>query len=402
MDLRPVLWASILKLAVLAGVVALQLIWFLTRTALRASNVLWLLILVRLERPEQVLASGTLGFWFEYGETSATGYALKFSILEASNQFTNVTIWNSSNDMAFYASGLTYPTIFYNVEKDVWHYFIFEWKNTNQVRFNLDGSWTDWKTPAYSRATISRFESLVQTGVGAYVVLDHFTDDPVLACSLEYCELCTTYYNCASAGCSWYYHPLYGNYCSEMPGGECYSGIYGCENCATIENCEAEQYCYWFEGNCRFGTGVCGPGVKLQFCETQETCEAQSGYWYGGFCWSDEAPEIIDWETYYGEYGDYATASDWIISIASSSTGFFENVGGFLTTFKNFFDLQSAYQKGLEFGSAIPSARGYLAIFDDFLGVLPVSGLFLFILGFMLAVGVFRVVRNLIQLIKFW
>lgn len=274
-----------------------------------------------------------------------------------------------------------------------WTYWEIQWENGN-IKYTFDGG-LNW---------IETYDSDVVAGVNGYfsfgnaarnVYFDDFGGSN--------CQFNQTYLTCENAGCCWYYSYLLWEYfCVECPTGECSSGIYDCQNCLTEETCEAEEFCYWFEGFCRYGTGECGEGLELQFCENQADCENAGGYWYGDYCWLEAKPSLLDFGDYYDEHGDYATPSAWIVSVASSTTGFFESIGGFLTTFEKFFDLKEAHQRGIDFGSAIPTARGFLTIFDDFLGNLPISGFFIFILGFMLAVGVFRIVRNLVQLLKFW
>jgi hypothetical protein len=111
---------------------------------------------------------------------------------------------------------------------------------------------------------------------------------------------------------------------------------------------------------------------------------------------------LTNWDDYYAEYGDYATATAWITNVASTTSLFLGQMGGFLSVFENNFDLMEAFERGKNFGGAIPLARGYLTIFNDFLGGLPIGEFFIFLIIFMLAVGVFRIMRNLFQMIKFW
>jgi hypothetical protein len=283
--------------------------------------------------------------------------------------------------------------------------FVFEAPNLLDVylNFNLILSTTTYST----WTTVSNIEFMGYYGVD--VPWEFWVDDIE---GFNDCAIYSNYYNCEEAGCCWAYasqywqaFPEYSEYCAPCPTGECGESLYDCPNCLTQETCEEWNFCYWYQPDeiCKFGTGVCGEGINLQFCDTGEDCEGAGGYWYDDYCWLSAPPEIFtDWDTYYDLYGDYATASEWITGVASTSFGFFQNIGGFLTTFGDRFDLQEAYQKGKNFGKAIPLARGYLGLLNDFAGDLPIGEFFIFILVFMLAVGVYRLVRSLIQLVKFW
>jgi len=345
------------------------------------------------------LATGTLGFWFMVGENDTSLWSL---YQDPAENLLFTIVKSAGSNLYYYGKNptLNYWLIF-PAPQDIWNYFIMEWKDSDQVRFNLNGGWSEWLVSAYSRVSIQHF--LAQSDNVGYALLDHFTDDPEFKCEAETCELCETSYTCQQAGCAWYYHPLFGNYCEAIHPTECASGWDSCQHCGTIETCEAEDFCYWFENSCWYGTGVCGEGLELQFCATQGECEGAGGYWYDNFCWISGPPiNLLDWEDYYAEFGDYATASPWITGVASSTTGFFGVIGGFLSAFSDSFNLQDAYSKGETMGSAIPTARSYLEIINEFFGNLPFAEFFIFILGFMLAIGVFRITRNLIQTLKFW
>jgi hypothetical protein len=174
-----------------------------------------------------------------------------------------------------------------------------------------------------------------------------------------------------------------------------------CNYCITETACE-DQGCYWNGSECYYGTGECGEGLELQFCDNEGDCETAGGYWYDDYCWLSAGTEVSSFDDYYAEYGDYATPTAWISDLADGTGGFFNSIGGFLSTFKAFFDLRKAIDYGKIFGGAIPTALSYLKIINDFCGGFPVASLFIFALGFMLAIGVFRIVRNLVQLVKFW
>lgn len=288
-----------------------------------------------------------------------------------------------------------------NPEIDNWYSFSCGWDlssgdpDERKIRCKVDsGDFTSWLEPKDKLGTdVKKFTH------NLYLLNDGIDEIG----EFESCGLYQSWLPCQNAGCCWYYfHLFYQNVCVECPTGECESGPDTCSNCLTEINCEAEDLCYWFEGICKFGTGSCGEGLELSFCENQEDCEIAGGYWYDDFCWLSAPVSLTSWEDYYTEYGDYATSSAWISNMASNTSLFLGQMGGFLAIFENNFDLREAFERGKNFGEAIPIARGYLKIFDDFLGGFPIGEFFTFLLIFMLAVGVFRIMRNLFQLIKFW
>ena len=105
---------------------------------------------------------------------------------------------------------------------------------------------------------------------------------------------------------------------------------------------------------------------------------------------------------YYGEHSSFATPTDFILSIYGFTSPLIENINSFLTGFDDIFDKQEASEKGAEFGSAIPTARGYLAIINDFFAGFPVSELFIFLILTIIVIIVFRVIRILVQALKVW
>jgi hypothetical protein len=172
-----------------------------------------------------------------------------------------------------------------------------------------------------------------------------------------------------------------------------------CAVCITEASCNAQaDHCYWWAGSCKYGSKECGPDLKLQFCLTEGECITAGGYWYGDFCWVSPLMGLTSWSDYYDEYGGYETPSDWINNLATSVESFLGKVGGLIFSFTENFDVAEAMAQGEKLGSAIPKARAYLGIFNSFFGDFPVGEIFLFVLVLMLAVGIFRLFRNL----KFW
>ena len=124
------------------------------------------------------------------------------------------------------------------------------------------------------------------------------------------------------------------------------------------------------------------------------------GFWKADFCWEIEPPEIIDWENYYLEHSDFETPTSLVSSLVELIKQPLETAGGWLVSLENIFDTAQATQKGEQFGEAIPIARSYLMTINDFFNGFPVSEIFIFFLTITLAVGVFRIIRNIIALIK--
>lgn len=232
-----------------------------------------------------------------------------------------------------------------------------------------------------------------------------YSDDPGV-CSEENLEVCLTQEDCAGAYGWWHYNWQTNEMeCGEYPSpGVCAESTWSCQYCDYSE-CVALDGCYWSDNYCYSSEIelVCGTETSVIFCQSEGDCTTAGGYWYNDQCNYNPAPVFTPWDDYYDEFGDYATATDWINSVASSTGGFLENIGSFMSGFQNFFNVDYAYEKGTSFGSAIPIARGYLEIINQsiFAGY-PIGEIFIFVLGFYLAIGVFRMIRNLFALIKFW
>lgn len=278
----------------------------------------------------------------------------------------------------------------------VWHIVLFEWDGVEKkARMNLDGTgWTVWKTSDFT--SFDRIIIYSNSSVEGY--LDTFGEE---ICMSGFCDKCYTPYTCQNADCCWYYASLPEfNVCSDCPS-ECAGGYYDCAYCLTQETCE--EYiptCYWINGECKYSQGYCSTGLRIVFCTTEEDCTNNGGYWYDDFCWTNPKSTLTSWEDYYDIHGEGEVPTEFVNGLAASIGDFISKVGGFLTTFNASFDKRAAYQRGQDFGSYLPIARGYLGILDTFAGNLPIGDFFLFVLIFMLAVGVFRVVRIIIQLIK--
>ena len=110
----------------------------------------------------------------------------------------------------------------------------------------------------------------------------------------------------------------------------------------------------------------------------------------------------FDFIDYYAEHSNFSTPTAFILSLSDFASPLIENLQSFLDGFDDIFDKTEASAKGAEIGSAIPTARGYLAVINDFFGDFPISELFIFLILTILVIIVFRVIRTLIQLVKVW
>lgn len=282
-------------------------------------------------------------------------------------------------------------------------------ETTEKVRGSCNQQgWSEW-LDAYTGA----FDYINKIKIiGSYfgVGFEFYLDDLGEGTPNQFCAEIESQGLCEATGCCWYFDEwLFVNkfypyeFCISCQMGTCASEFESCKYCSEAE-CGEQEFCYWYDktDECRYGTGHCGEGLELQLCDNKADCETNGGYWYDDFCFFYPKSELLDWEAYYDEHGDYATPSAWISGVASSTGGLLSKIGGFLGAFDENFDLNLAYSRGKELGSALPVARGYLAIIDDFLGGLPIGELLIFTFVLMLAVGTFRVIRNLVQLFKFW
>ena len=292
------------------------------------------------------------------------------------------------------------------VAKSAWHRIDLAWDcGTDRITMTIDEIpyLTNYDMSGTPKPSIYGFDfTYPYSSASTYTFIDNlYATQP--SCSSEYPELCTDYILCSAVGGWWHYNWETMEYeCGSAPSsGTCTASIFGCQYCDYSE-CNTTDGCHWGDNFCQFGSGICGTGLDVAFCDAEE-CLTNGGYWYGDSCNYNPPPILTPWDEYYSEYGDYATSTEWINSIASSTSAFFENIGSFILGFQSFFDITDAYQKGTSLGSAIPTARGYLEIINEsmFAGF-PVGEFFIFVLGFYLAIGVFRMIRNLFQLIKFW
>jgi hypothetical protein len=293
----------------------------------------------------------------------------------------------------------------YPVSLDDWHYLQIESTSTDQIRFTIDGTSTDWITTiSFSGHPFNRLSAYAWLRGDFY--WDFYTEAPTSYPCSDY----TSEGECeADPNCVWWFSQYLFDMnlwpyesCEEKEEVEdfCAGDYFSCKYCNTTTTCAVEGCYWWDDEECHYTSDDCGEGLALQFCLNQGECEGAGGYWYLDFCWLNEGTALLSWDSYYNEFGDYATPTAWIDSVASSTEGIFFTISGFINTFRSSFKIENAYEKGNIFGGAIPVAFGYMAIINQFCGDFPISQLFLFTLGFMLAVGVFRIIRTLVPMFK--
>jgi hypothetical protein len=290
---------------------------------------------------------------------------------------------------------------------DNWQPINIQWRlevdNHYSFRFSYGGNdFTAWQESGY---TTDLFPTIDYLGFSGTAQNNFYIDNigpeilPIDCADYLTMNTCQNYL----PTCCWGWDYQAQNFkCDFCPSSECTltpNPYTDCAFCLTQPTCAAQSdHCYWWAGGCKYGTKKCGADLKLQFCLTEGECTTAGGHWYGDFCWVSPLMGLISWSDYYDTYGDYETPSDWINDLSASVESFFGKVGGLIFSFTENFDIAEALFQGESLGSAIPKARAYLGIFDSFFGDFPIGDIFLFVLVLMLAVGIFRLFRNL----KFW
>jgi len=120
----------------------------------------------------------------------------------------------------------------------------------------------------------------------------------------------------------------------------------------------------------------------------------------------DERPDLTtdyifdDWEDYYNSFSEkFENSTPLFISMADSFKPIITKAGEFSLFAENYFNQVEAEQKGANLGMAIPTARGYLIVLDDFIG-LPLSGLLLFYFLTIAVVISYKVILSIIKIFK--
>jgi len=276
------------------------------------------------------------------------------------------------------------------------------------VGYTIDGVKTDWSednnqclwyNQAKTDVILDRYQAThFRT---ADLGFDNLNNE--ITCGPENCTACLGWFDCQVVGCCWYYQPWYppplDNYCDTCEG-EC-SYPLNCGLCETEATCETAG-CYWTGDYCTQFEWECGGELACQFCATQETCEAEGCNWntLSETCWYAVPTLPSDWSTYYDEHGGYDDPAEFVNELAETTGKTFAVISGLFEGFLTSFNSADALAKGSAMGYVIPKSRGYLKIFDGLFGHYPIGETFVFILIFMLAIGLFRISYHLIQLIK--
>ena len=212
------------------------------------------------------------------------------------------------------------------------------------------------------------------------------------------CGILTIDNDCRINACCW----NYGGFCQTCDTSRCASGIFGCGFCNNLTLCGATSGCTWYATYCALTGGTCTAST-LGWCQSQSTCEAVNGHWYGGIC--NSVPQlslgIESWADYYTANGSYETPSAIVSTIAGVFQTILDQIGTFIMSFNSTFSPTIADADGNSLGLVIPQARGFLIPINDFLGNgFPISELLIFCLLTAMAVAVFRAAARLWQAIR--
>lgn len=162
--------------------------------------------------------------------------------------------------------------------------------------------------------------------------------------------------------------------------------------------------------------GICGTNLDCIFCTNQTACENNGCFWIEGNyleygfltqCVPTEIPiqeeleEAFEPLNYYASNSEYGTPTGVYISLTNITYGLFSYVSSWISHFSNLFDLTEATQKGIEYGQSIPKIRGYLMLFNNIFGNIPIAEVFIFYLIVLIGIIIFRIVRHIKSLLPF-
>lgn len=109
---------------------------------------------------------------------------------------------------------------------------------------------------------------------------------------------------------------------------------------------------------------------------------------------------VFDPEVYYTSNSNYATGTPLFYNLTNSIKPLIQVIGENLTFFSSKFDQAKARETGEKFASAVLMIRSYSSGLNSFFSDLPVSEVLFFYLLLLVIVSVFRLIKNLINLIK--
>ena len=114
-------------------------------------------------------------------------------------------------------------------------------------------------------------------------------------------------------------------------------------------------------------------------------------------------PEVydpIDADQFYLDFSGYETPTAMYNNLKNAIQPIFTTIGSNLTFFTSRFDSETAKDTGEKTGQAILLVRSYSSNLNTFFNDLPVSEFLFFYLTLLIVVIVFRIIKNLINLIK--
>lgn len=123
--------------------------------------------------------------------------------------------------------------------------------------------------------------------------------------------------------------------------------------------------------------------------ELPETYETPPEFYYG-----------IDGDKYYLDFSSYDTPTALYNNLKNAIQPIFTIIGSNLTFFSSQFDQDTAKETGERTGQGILIIRTYSSNLNTFFNDLPVSEFLLFYLLLLIVVIVFRIIKNLINVIK--
>jgi len=119
---------------------------------------------------------------------------------------------------------------------------------------------------------------------------------------------------------------------------------------------------------------------------------------------SGETPPPVysgsDPEIYYTDKSNYTTSTPLYDALSGAMYPVIGSIGENLSYFSNRFLLSQAQETGSNLGNAILVARGYSSNINQLLGSLPVAESLVFYIILLILVSVFRLIKNLINMIK--
>lgn len=141
--------------------------------------------------------------------------------------------------------------------------------------------------------------------------------------------------------------------------------------------------------------------------EVEGTISTEKCQGYSLVITADISPEtaefyypFLSWQNYYTTSSEeFATSTPLFENMANALTPIINKMGDFILYAKDYFDSTEAMAKGNELGQAIPKARGYLEMIDDFIG-LPLSSFVIFYFLTMAVVISYKVILTIIKLLK--